>query len=327
MNNDVMATTKQQAEAEETINVALDTLAANYDNIPLGVIKAFNGIKAFLTDVVTELGADTSNPVVEKAVGIRELIGDAEDWFNFAEVADPNVVNQQTAAIASKVLEAIENYGDTHMRETNPFIYANLDWIIPALENDENSKGALSEAYKFKLTLEGAPDAVNEIRFLSSQELLISRLLGSVPVSAMYSYWMALTPVTELGQAYHDAVQSELTKLPPENWPLSLYASANAAFWEAIAQTVEANSRDSIMRILSQQSTAFLKGRIGALKEHLAHSKEPWAQSALERAAKVLSSMKLQPVFPHAFIGVFDLSPEAANFAKTAEMAHSAACY
>ena len=302
---------KTQNTANEMLERTLEVLEDGFEKTPLGVMSAFGEIKTFLTDVVAELGADPNNSLVQKAIELRKKIGDSAEWFTAAKELDMDKVHKEAAAIAARVLQDIEV---PPFSDVNAVVNNNLNWILPALQYDEESVSAFREAYKLKLTLNGAPDEVSEMRFLVSQELLLSRLISAVPATSLYGYWIALRPTTEIGTTYHDAVARELEKLPPEEWPLEIHAAANVAFWQAIAETVEANSCDGVMRILSQQCTDFIKDRADSLRDHLTGSNEPWAKSAIDKAYETLRNINVKPVFPHVEMSVFDLSPMAENF-------------
>ena len=318
-----MKTQNAANTANAMLEKTLDVLEDGFDKTPLGVMVAFDEIKEFLTDVVTNLGADPNNALVQKAIDLRKKIGDSTEWLNAAKTLDMDKVKKESAAIATRVLQDIEV---PPFSDVNGVVNNNLKWILPALQYDEESASAFREAYKLKLTLNGAPDEVSEMRFMVSQELLLSRLVGAVPATSLYSYWLALKPTTELGVTYHEAVARELEKLPAESWPLEIHASANVAFWQAIAETVEANSCDGVMRILSQQCTDFLKTRADSLRDHLTGSNEPWAKATVDKAYEIIRNIDVKPVFPHVELGVFDLSPMAENFEHSALVAATANC-
>ena len=324
--------------AEGILESTLDTLQEGYKTAPYGVMHAFAAMKGFIAEVVAKLGADPDqSELVKKAVALRTLIGENSMLeLDAAKRSDMARVCRESAQIAERVFEGIDM---PPFAEANPVVEQSLGWIIPALENaalGENQGDTiqlryenpciapLREAYKLKLVLAGAPDPVSEMRFLVSQELLISRLIKAVPATSLYGYWIALKPVTETGICYHDAVARELEKLEPESWPLDIHASANISFWEAVAETVEANSCDVCMRVLSQQATSFIKDRVESLRTHLAPYSAKWAKSACDRAAKIISGIRVRPAFAHVEFDVWSLSPEATNFEVSATEAATA---
>ena len=318
-------TTKPVQTAESTLANTLEVLHNSFEASPLGVMNAFDAMNGFLNDVVEDLGADPEkSPLVKRAVELRTLIGESSIKLQDAQRTDAQSVYRQTADVATAVFERIEV---SPIASANKPINNTLDWVIPALENagygqpqtnpltyDNPAKAVLKEAYKLKLVLDGTPDVVSELRFLITQELMISRLIGAVPATSLYGYWISLNPVTEEAKKYHEGVTRELEKLAPESWDLGIHAEANVSFWEAIAETVEANSCDAIMRVLSQQATTYIKERTESLRNHLAPCNEKWAKQAVDRACSILTNLRVHPIFPHFQLDAWALSPYPSNY-------------
>lgn len=309
---------------DQMMQDVIGILVSCYDQAPLGTLFASEQIKPFLESVAFDVDADYSHPLVQRVAELRALVGDdGHKKLSDAMQNDKLKVQQEAAEVATRVFEHIDA---PPFSDANSAVEFNLNWIVDALEKNvdfdtEPDSGScetvLREAYKLKLTISGAPDIVSEMRFLISQELLISRVLQCVPATTLYSFWISLKPSSEDCIKYHELVARQLEELPAEKWSLEDHANATIAFWDAVAETVEYNGRDAIMRILSQQATDYLRERISSLRYHLGKSKEPWAEPACKRAGTILANMSVKPVFPHAELSVWDLSPESDNFEKT----------
>ena len=316
--------------AEGVLETTLGILASEFEEAPYGVMSAFAAMKSFIEGVEKELGANPDSKLAIKAAELRKLVGEnVASILERAREKKARRVFLECAQVATRVLEGIDM---PPFSEANPAVSASLNWVIPSLENagyaqeqksilnyENPALPALREAYKLRLAIDGLPDDTSEIKFLVSQELLISRLVGAVPATSLYGYWLALRPKTEAGMSYHEAVKREIEKLPAEEWSVEIHADANLAFWAAVAETIEAQSCDVIMCVLSQQATDYLKNRVYSLKENLKDRDDAWSKGIINKAMDILHDIRVKPPFIHGEIPVaWDLSPQAANFAAAA---------
>lgn len=249
-----------------------------FEKYPVGVASAYSALNKRLTDEVSRLNGDLNTEIVRQTVDLRKMIGgkfdsangDYEKKLQVYRNSGKSEYFRQRGDVACRLLGGLK---PEPFQDENNVTVDELTWIIncltearPAFSLDvcnssERNKfrPELREAYALHLALSGAPKEEDECKYLSILELVIARLIGSVPSTILLGFWRSLKPKNSAAISLHTTVEDVLINLPPQEVRITDYIESGLLLLVALAETAEAACKDWEIRALFAEVTQYIQ--------------------------------------------------------------------
>lgn len=268
--------------------VFVEELTKLFDKYPVGVASAYSALNKRLTNEASRLNGDLSTEVVRQTVDLRKMIGKKFDSANgdyrkrlqVYRNNRPSEYFRQRGDVACHLLGGLK---PEPFQDENNVTIEELVWIIdcltearPAFSLDMHNSSErrkfqpeLREAYALHLALSGAPKEEDECKYLSILELVIARLIGSVPSTILLGFWRSLKPKNSATISLHATVEDVLINLPPQEVRITDYIESGLLMLVALAETAEAACKDWEIRALFAEVTEYIQQSSGQAKQSI----------------------------------------------------------
>lgn len=263
---------------KENLLAFVGELTKLFEKYPVGVASAYSALDKRLTDEASRLNGDLSTEVVRQTIDLRKMIGkkfdspsgDYRKKLQIYRNSGKSEYFRQRGDVARHLLGGLK---PEPFQDENNVTIEELVWIIDCLteacpafnldmgNSSERSKflPELREAYAHLLALSGAPREEDECKYLSILELVIARLIGSVPSTILLGFWRSLEPKNLAAISLHTTVEDALNNLPPQEVRITDYIESGLLMLVALAETAEAAYKDWEVRALFAEVTKYIQ--------------------------------------------------------------------